>query len=250
MIRLTIIFLSLLLSFSCLYSIAQENSDDVTKKLQLADNQVRLGDYDGALQIIEDILAQKPRNIEAQEKKINILIKQDRSKQAITDVEKYVSTYPDAPEFYYLRAIINLQKQKYPKAIDDFDNAILYNMPGDFVYKVYLNRGMAHFYNQDFDLALADFDESLALNPGNAAAFHGKGMTKYELNQYEDAVADFRQSLKIDNSNPITHFNLAMTYFRMDDPENACYHFNKSCELGHRNACRLLMMECDINIPK
>ena len=192
----------------------------------------------------------KPHNLDAQEKKINILLQLDRSKEAISDIEEYISMYPKQPDYYYLRAIINLQKQKYSKAIEDFDNAIQLGMAENVIYKVYLNRGMAHFYNQDYELALADFDESLALNPNNAAAYHGRGMVKYALNQYEDAIKEFQQSLKIDNSNPITHYNMAMTYFRMDDNENACYHFNKSCELGHRNACRLLMMECDINIPK
>jgi len=250
MIRVIIVSFILFQTNLCSCLIAQEGENDIQKNLQLVDAQISLGDFSKALLLIEDILVMHPNNIEAQEKKINILTQLDRSKDAILDVEEYVTMYPVQPEYYYLRAILNLQKHKYEKAIEDFDQALQLNMPEGALYKVYLNRGMAHFYNQDFELAEADFDEALALNSNSAAAYHGKGMVKYELNLYEDAVAEFQRSLKIEDTNPITHYNLGMSYFRMEDTENACYHFNKSCALGHRNACRLLMMECDLDISK
>ncbi len=250
MVRLTVISLIFLLSFSHSSVTGQNPESEIEKNLRLVDANIRLGGFSKALLLIEDILVMQPNNLDAQEKKINILVQQDRSREAFADIEEYISMYPNNPEYYYLRAVLNLQKQKYTKAIDDFNNAIRLDMPAATIYKVYLNRGMAHFYNQDFDLALNDFDEVLALNPRSAAAYHGKGMIKYELDEYEDAVTEFQQSLKLDDTNPITYYNLAMTYYRMNENDNACYYFNKSCEMGHRNACRLLMMQCNINIPK
>jgi tetratricopeptide (TPR) repeat protein len=230
----------------CLFS----QEDDIDKSLRLADVQVSSGELQKALLTIEDILVKQPDNLDAQEKKINILVQQDRSKDALKDIEEYILAYPSQPEYYYLRAILRLQDQKYDKAIEDFDRAIQLDMPKGAEYKVYLNRGMAHFYNQDFDQSDNDFNEVIALNPKNAAAFHGKGMIRYELGQYEDAIVEFEKALKLEEDNPITHFNLAMSYFRIKEMDNACYHFNRSCALGHRNACRLLMMQCDIDIAK
>ena len=250
MFRSAVTTVIMLLAGSCFFIHAQASDDDIQRNLRQVDVQISIGNLSEALLIIEDILLMQPSNLEAQEKKINILIQQERSKDAISDIEEYISMYPTQPEYYYLRAVLNLQKQKYVKAIEDFNQAIQLDMPEESVYKVHLNRGMAYFYYQEYDLAESDFSETLSLNSNNAAAYHGKGMVSYELNQYEDAIAEFQRALKIEMNNPITHYNLAMSYFRLDDSENACYHFNKSCALGHRNACRLLMMECDLDISK
>lgn len=216
--------------------------------MKMVDAYVASGDISKALLSLEDILVKDPTFIEAQERKIDLLSQQERSKDAFRDIEEYISMYPTQPEYYYLRAILNLQKEKFTKAIEDFNVAINLNFPEQFIYKVYLNRGMAHFNNQDFELAELDFEEVLKLDSRNAAAYHGKGMVDYEQAEFENAIAEFQKAIRIEDSNPITYFNLAMTYFRLDDKENACYNFNKSCALGHRNACRLLLMECDINI--
>ncbi len=241
---------SLLIVVGILWEYGYSQDSDIDKSLKMADAQVASGDLNQALLTIEEILAKEPENLDAQEKKLNILVQQNRAKDAMKDIEDYITAYPAQPEFFYLRAILKLQDQKYSKAIEDFDRAIQLDIPKAAEYKVYLNRGMAHFYNQDFDQAEADFSEVNALNPKNAAAYHGKGMVKYELGEYEEAAVEFQKALKLEEDNPITHYNLAMSYYRMKDMENACYHFNRSCALGHRNACRLLMMQCNIDITK
>jgi tetratricopeptide (TPR) repeat protein len=225
---------------NALYS--QTVTPDTT--LKKIDKLAASGQYAKALAVIDDILFGEPANIEVQEKKINILTLSGRSKDAGNDIEDLITMYPAHPEYYYLRAVINLQKQKYSKAIDDFNRAVDLNMPAKSLYKVYLNRGMAHFYMQDYDLADSDLGKTIELNPNNAAAYHGKGMVKYEQHDYEDAVAEFQKSLKLEDDNAITHFNMAMSYFRLNDKNNSCFHFNKACALGNRNACRLLLLEC------
>jgi tetratricopeptide (TPR) repeat protein len=244
---LLLLFILILISQRVLFS-QEEDSESTLKQ---ADRYVASGNVTKALTTLEDFLVRQPNNIDVQEKKITILLQNERSKDAYRDIEEYIKMYYDQPEYYYLRALLNFQKEKYVKAIDDFDQAIQLNMPSESLYKVYLNRGMAHFFLTDFDLADADFDEVLKINSKSAAAYHGKGMIKYELREYDEAVLQFKKALNLEEENPITHFNLAMTYFRLEEMENACYHFNRSCTLGHRNACRLLMMECaeEINVP-
>jgi tetratricopeptide (TPR) repeat protein len=222
--------------------LSQQGTSDST--MLNIDKFVATGHTDKALLLIEDILFRDPSNLDIQEKKLNILIQADRTKDAYDDVEKLIIMYPSHPEYLYLKAVLNLQKQKFSKAIDDFDKAITLKMPPKSLYKVYLNRGMAHFYMQDYDLADYDFSKVLELEPKNAAAYHGKGMVKYELHEYEDAVTAFQKSLNFDENNAITHFNMGMSYFRLEDKENSCYHFNRACALGNRNACRLLLLEC------
>ena len=223
---------------------------DFTDDMKMVDAYLASGDVNRALVVLEDVLIRDPSYLPAQEKKMDILLKNDREKDASKDIEEYISMYPTTPQYYYLRAMLNLQKQKYDKAIADFDKSIQLDMPGGTIYKVYLNRGMAHFSNGDYEDAEADFNEVIAIDSRNAAAYHGKGMVKYEMGQYEDALVEFQKSLKISPKNPIAQFNMGMTYFRLDEKEKACFHFNESCALGYRNACRLLLLECDIQVPK
>ncbi len=237
-----------LLVFLLCFKTSFSQITDYDSEMKMVEAYSASGDISKALLKIEDILVENPAYIEAQEKKIDLLSQADRSKEAQKDIEEYISMYPNQPEYYYLRAILSLQRAKYSKAVDDFDNAIRLKMPEKYSYKVYLNRGMAHFNNQDFDLAENDFNEVIRLDSKNAAAYHGKGMVKYEQAIYNEAIVEFQKAIHLEDNNPITYYNLAMTYFRADDSENACYNFNKSCALGHRNACRLLLMECDINI--
>lgn len=222
--------------------LAQDNK--TAEELKLADQYIEAGNYNQALVILRDYLFSNPSNIEAQEKKINVLLKTDREKDAYKDIDDLLKMYPSSPEYYYLRAVLNFQKEKYVKAIEDFDKSIELKMPGNYLYKVYLNRGMAHFFLQDFDLAEADFKAVIETQPENGAAYHGLGMVKYEQRDYEEAIKAFQKALSYDEKNAITHFNMAMSYFRLDQKDNACYHFNRSCALGNRNACKLVMMEC------
>lgn len=221
---------------------------DIEDQVKMIDAHLAAGDFTKALVVIEDILVVQPTNLDVQEKKIEILSSRDRSKEASKDIEEYIQMYPSQPEYFYLRAILSMQREKYNKAINDFNAAYQLDMPPKLANRVYLNRGMAYFNIGDFELAEADFDQVISTDSRNAAAYHGKGMVKYELAMYEEAVSEFQKSLKIDEENAISHYNMAMSYFRLHENENACYHFNKACSLGLRNACRLLMMECDINI--
>jgi tetratricopeptide (TPR) repeat protein len=241
-------FLLLILFILVLQPEAAGQGQDFEAEMKMVDAHLASGNITKALVVLEDILVKEPTNIRVQEKKMNVLLASDRSKDAGKDIEEYVLMYPNRPEYLYLRALLNMKREKFGKAIDDFNRAVQLDMPDGLEHKVYLNRGMSYFNNGDFELAEADFDQVISLDSKNAAAYHGKGMVKYDAGNYDDAVAEFTKSLKIDDSNPIVHFNMAMSYFRLNESDNACYHFNKSCALGHRNACRLLMMECDINI--
>jgi tetratricopeptide (TPR) repeat protein len=242
MIRFAVKFFILLCFLFSGYINAQENK--TPEDLKLADQYIEAGNYNQALVLLRDFIFSNPSNIEAQEKKINVLLKSDREKEAYKDIDDLLKMYPSSPEYDYLRAVLNFQKEKYVKAIEDFDKSIELKMPANYIYKVYLNRGMSHFFLQDFDLAESDFKSVIEVQPENGAAYHGLGMVKYEQRDYEEAIKAFQKSLSFDEKNAITHFNMAMSYFRLDQKDNACYHFNRSCALGNRNACKLVMMEC------
>jgi Lipoprotein NlpI, contains TPR repeats len=50
----------------------------------------------------------------------------------------------------------------------------------------------------DLDRAIADFDQSLALDASNANDFNGRGVIYLDKKQYARAIEDFDQAIRLD----------------------------------------------------
>lgn len=75
------------------------------------------------------------------------------------------------------------------------------------------NKAMAHFncgvaYSavQDFQSAIEQYNEALALNPGHVPAYTNRGIAKDALERFEDAIADFNEAIRIDPQNEKAYF--------------------------------------------
>jgi tetratricopeptide (TPR) repeat protein len=217
---------------------------EVDQMLADASIKIEQEQYNEALILVDKALAVSPDNITVLEKKINILYLQDELKDAMQLVEGLLKQQPLKPEYYYLRAVTHMFKQKYVKALDDFKMCVQLKIPERYMDKIYLSKGMAHYYLGEFTVAESSFSQAISLNPESSVAYHSRGLLKYEIKEYDEALKDFTLAYQLEEDNIITAFNLGLTYFRLQENENACYYFNKSCSNGNRNACKMLMMEC------
>jgi tetratricopeptide (TPR) repeat protein len=64
--------------------------------------------------------------------------------------------------------------------------------------KAYLNRGAAYVFAKKFELSLADFDKSIALDPKEKYTYYFRGLAYDELDQEDNAILDFNQTIKMD----------------------------------------------------
>ena len=62
----------------------------------------------------------------------------------------------------------------------------------------YNNRGLAYYELGEFDRALEDYSQAIALDPDYAYAYFGRAYTYYELGRNDEAIADFDQALALD----------------------------------------------------
>jgi tetratricopeptide (TPR) repeat protein len=62
-----------------------------------------------------------------------------------------------------------------------------------------------------FDQALADFDESIRLNPRVAGAYGYRGGVYFARRDYSAAQRDFSEAIKLNSKEPAVHFQLAST---------------------------------------
>lgn len=214
-----------------------------------ADLNIKNGKYDVALSKVNEVLISEPSDLQAIKMKINIKFLQNELKEALELVENTIDKVSGDDELIYLRGVINMGREKYEKAVSDF-NIIIHRNTYPLMYKVYLNRGVANQYLLEYEMAASDYSKSIELNTENASAYHSRGMLNYQLKDYAAAVDDFKKSLKISENNPESQFNIGMCYFRMEETDKACVHFHNACKEGNLNACKMVMMECAKDLPK
>ena len=57
----------------------------------------------------------------------------------------------------------------------------------------------------DFDTAINDFDEAIALNPNYAEAYQNLGGVYLISEEFEKAIANFDKALELDPNNALAH---------------------------------------------
>ena len=99
---------------------------------------------------------------------------------------------------HFNRGTFYLRKGEAERAIADYD-ATLKLDPGDVVA---LNRrGEAYSHKADFDRALADYDEAVRLNPRYPLAFRNRARIHFYRGDFAAAAEDFRTAEPIDRAN-------------------------------------------------
>ena len=66
----------------------------------------------------------------------------------------------------------------------------------------YDNRGNSYYEKKDYDRAIADYDQAIAINPNFTSAYDSRGNSFYEKKDYDRAIADYGQVIKL-NANDL-----------------------------------------------
>jgi regulator of sirC expression with transglutaminase-like and TPR domain len=98
----------------------------------------------------------------------------------------------------------------YDLAIADFDEAIRLNPQYSIAYN---GRGVAHSKKSDHRRAIADFSEAIRLNGLYANAYNNRGIAHASIGDFDQAITDVRAAVRID-PNPHFYNELAWTYLR------------------------------------
>jgi tetratricopeptide (TPR) repeat protein len=164
-------------------------------------------------------------------------------KEAYKVLDNAIAAFPSSTELFLARGLLNNSKEKYSKALDDFDKAIKLN-PVTNTFALYFNRGISYTSLEEYEPAVADFTKAAEIDPSNANAFYSRGLANYQLGNYDVSVKDFLKADELNPNNPATFYNLGMAYNKLEDRDNACLYFHKSCGMKNNNACKMIIMVC------
>ena len=100
----------------------------------------------------------------------------------------------------------------------------------------YCNRGKKHIEKEQYDLAIAEFNSAIIINPKLFEAFFWRGVTYYNKGNYEKAIRDFNKTIKIKPKYIYAYLNRGNTYNDKGEHEKAITDYTKVIEINPRYA--------------
>ncbi len=200
-------------------------------------------DYTEALQEYNAAIKANAKMKEAYAGKARTCMAMQDIKEGMNVTENALKIFPNDPELYFIRGLLNFQRGKPKPAVDDYEKALSLNSKWN-AAQVYLNKGIANEALLNYELAIQDFSKSIAADPNTASAYLARGNVKYALEQYKEAVEDFKKAEILAPDNAVITYNIGMAYYRDEDKGSACKYFQKSCSQGNTNACKMRILNC------
>jgi tetratricopeptide (TPR) repeat protein len=164
------------------------------------------GDLEGAIANYEKAIEVNPRFADAFFHRGKARRAKGDLNGAIADYETSIELDPrlaennrDIASAYYNRGFIRTNGLEIYEALSDFDQAIRYNPRH---VDSFIKRGEAHLILGDFKKAIADFNNSLDLNPNQYAAslaYAGRGFARLLQGDEASAEKDFAECVKLNS---------------------------------------------------
>jgi tetratricopeptide (TPR) repeat protein len=120
----------------------------------------------------------------------------------------------------------------YDGAIADYDQAIALD-PKD--ARAYINRGAAKKGKGDFDSAIADFDKAMALIPKYPTFYHIRGGAKQAKGDLDAAISDYDQAIVLNPDDASTYTDRGSAKQAKGDFDGALADFDKAITLAKDN---------------
>lgn len=141
------------------------------------------------------------------------LVYKDRGEpdKALADFDRATEISPDYPWPYNHRGAMFGSLGKLDESLEQFSKAIeLFSDPEDQAM-AYGNRCGSYLLKKDFDLALADCNQAIELDP-TPERYRKRGRVHFEAGDYQAAIADYEKAIELDPSYAAAYNSLAWLY--------------------------------------
>jgi tetratricopeptide (TPR) repeat protein len=136
------------------------------------------------------------KNVNARYYRARALLDTEERTKALADVNVVLKQLNSCGPAYALRSQVYFETGKLGSAMDDMSNAVRYSKNArEKAHRLYM-RGKYYRICREFDKALADFTESIALDPKFDGDYYQRGQVYFELGRYQKAVTDFTSAIK------------------------------------------------------
>ncbi len=125
--------------------------------------------------------------------------------EAIRCYSKAIELNPNDPDVYVMRGMVHDLQKNTDAALEDLERGIT-GLSKENAYPA--KQFLAHFYRgtiyasqSNFDEAISDFTQSIALYPTFYEGFTRRGMAGTEKGKFDEAIADFTRCIELEPEN-------------------------------------------------
>lgn len=185
--------------------------------LQQAEQQIEAGNREGALRIIEDLLAASTPPIELLRFAIYQVEKRrlDLAEDIANAILKYHPNYYDGLN---LLGVAIKQRGRYQDAINIFLKATKVNNNLELAW---MNMGNTHLILEQSEEALHCFNMAVAANPNHAEALRLQATAYSKLTRHQEAIATLERALSCEPNNPVIIADLCGVFYNKHEYSRA-----------------------------
>lgn len=140
----------------------------------------------------------------------------------------------DPAQIYRYRGSAYLQKHNYDLAIADYNQAIKLDPIDKWAF---YDRGVAYSAQGNYDQAIADATQVIRLDPTSADAYYTRGLDYLNKADILSALADFNQAISRNPNHTDAYFARGLLFKGESDYDLAIRDYNKTIELAPSYAC-------------
>lgn len=153
-----------------------------------------------------------------------------------SDFAESIRLNPLDPLVFFGRGIADIRQKDYKAAIADFTEAIRLDkrQADPRQADAYFWRGRAYRWSGNSEKALADFSQSILLNPAQKTEIYAERAQIYQLlHDQENAIPDFDKALQISPNNAYLHYMRGLSHVIESHFELAVEDLTKAIEYGY-----------------
>jgi tetratricopeptide (TPR) repeat protein len=193
MVKLIVCVLLVLTSITALNGQTIQTYEDFVKSGSV---HLQAGELDAALSDANNAIQLNPGRVDAYVLRAFVRNRKNPKAEDLEDWDKIIELAPSAPEtesWYLARANSRARKQKWNVALNDLESAISLNPKHAINYNF---RSYIYLMKGDLDLARADYQKSLEIEPGLPSPFVRRGYARNLTLDFAGAQSDYSKAIE------------------------------------------------------
>jgi len=138
---------------------------------------------------------------------------------------------PQTARDYYKKGLSAQARNIPQEAIANYNKALALNPDNDTKFLVYFNLGYVQLLNQQWQTAIDNYDQAIAIEANDARAFSERADAYKGLENFTSAISDYSQAISLDPNFADAYNNRAFVYNRQSNFEAAESDLNKAAQL-------------------
>ena len=128
---------------------------------------------------------------------------------------------------YHCRGIAWRLNGELDLAIADFNEELSLEPTA----RTYISRGNALTNKKEYGKAISDFDKAILLDPTNASAYHNRGAVWVAKNDLDNAMSDYNEAIRLKSSYVEAYRNRGNVYELKKEFDKAVYDYEQATRL-------------------